>query len=29
MAAQPYLQPAVENHVDEYTNIIKSELQSG
>lgn len=24
--AKPYLVPAVENHVDEYTNIIKTEL---
>ena len=26
MRAQPYLRPAVENHRDEYANIIKSEL---
>ena len=26
MSAQPYLRPGVENHVDEYENIIKSHL---
>lgn len=29
MAAQPYLKPAIEKHVDEYKNIIETELKSG
>ena len=29
MTARPYLRPAIEDHVDEFKNIIESELKNG